>query len=128
MVIDKRLLLRRAKVTLEALDSLSDVDKENLLRVVADLIYQEIKDGLDEKERGPFFELVEELYEERYPPQCYFCNHKVDPNADEFNRDDWGLCIFCQLKLANILTALGIDVKKLFPGMGERKIQKTRLK
>jgi len=33
------------------------------------------------------------------------------------------ICLTCQLKVANLLKAFGIDRRSLFPGIGERKLQ-----
>ncbi|RJP95142.1 MAG: hypothetical protein C4518_01535 [Desulfobacteraceae bacterium] len=71
------------------------------------------------------FNKIADLYEEA-AGGCYFCSSNVDPNEDEFGPET-SLCLMCKLKLANYTEALGITASKVFLGMKQRKIQKTRI-
>lgn len=58
--------------------------------------------------------------------ECYFCNKDIDPNETEFTKDTH-LCLFCLLKAANVLTACGVDPRKLSEIIHKREVQKTKL-
>lgn len=114
--------IRKAK---ERLNSMPKEDAEGILKMIAEMLLHEVEEGLNAEDatpgERPFFELVNQLYER----ECYFCDERVDPNASEFNLDVH-LCMTCMCKLANALDAFGVDYSRLFPGLGPRKIQKTK--
>ena len=101
-------------------------DVDGVIKMVVQMLLQEIEDGLDNEfeEERPFFEKVNELYMS-YSQGCYFCDKEISGDETEFNLDVH-LCLSCMSKVANILIAFGIDHQLLFPGMN-KKIQKTRL-
>ena len=117
---------RRAR---ELLDSLPREDVEAIILLVAGMFLDEIEDGLNDDEfnpeERPFFEAVNDLYRDA-ETGCYFCDYRIDGNEAEFNLDVH-LCLLCMMKIANVLAAFGVDHTRLFPGMGPRNIQKTRL-
>lgn len=75
------------------------------------------------------FEKIDVMYAQLHASVsngCYFCDHAIDGNASEFNQATY-LCIECQIKLANVITALGQDPSRLLKSIpGPRKVQKTR--
>ena len=74
----------------------------------------------------PIFNEIDNMYRDA-AAGCYFCDNSIDPNADEFNQDT-KMCLICQLKAGNLLTACGFDPCNLFPILVmPRNIQKTRI-
>jgi hypothetical protein len=127
-----RLHPRYIREASKLLDTMPEKDIMNIAKLFWSIFLTEVRDGLERKELGPFFEMVDKLYEEAgygpgYAPNCYFCDHVIDGNAEEFNLDSH-LCLSCTVKVANVLTAFGIDHRILFSGMAERAIQRTRIK
>ena len=111
----------------EILSKLSDEDGTAVIAVVTHIIIEDVKAGLaGDSEDRPVFELIDQEFR-RAVGHCYFCNKEIDANETEFNLDTH-LCLFCQLKVANILTAVGVDPRGLFPDIGERFMQKTKLR
>ena len=75
----------------------------------------------------PLYDIVAEIYRDA-AGKCYFCDHEIDPNEIEINAKTH-ICPMCSLKLANFVTALGIDPSKLMRGIfGPRTVQETRIK
>jgi hypothetical protein len=113
-----------------ALDHLQGIDEKKaykVIRYLAELLLTEIQDGLNGDSEGPFFKMVDKMYREAKEIKgCYFCDPEIDPNATEFNKDT-RLCMFCRLKVANILQAFNIHPSVLFPEIGDRKVQKARV-
>lgn len=64
------------------------------------------------------------MYGEAQPRGCYFCDRGIDGNAIPFNYPETTrICLTCQLKVANLFKAFGIEHRSLFPGIAERKLQ-----
>lgn len=110
------------------LDGLNEEDATAVIALITSAIIQDVKAGLagtlDEKE-NTVFKAIDQEYKNK-AGQCYFCNKEIDPNETAFNLDTH-LCWFCILKVANILVAVGADPRKLFPKIGKREVQKTKL-
>ena len=118
---------KHAKEAEETLLSMSQHDRENLAMYFAKQFLNEIQQCLDGEigyDKAPFAEQVDKMYEEfMTPPEgCYFCDRDVDGNETMFEKNT-PMCLTCQLKVANLMKAFGIDPKSLFPFMGERKKQ-----
>lgn len=111
--------------SLKILDNLPDEAVIPLIGLIAYLFLEDMRIGLSGGEQHPFFKKVDELYKQIHG-ECYFCNRDIDPNETEFTQDTH-LCLFCLLKVANILTAAGVDPKKLSEKIGKREVQKARL-
>lgn len=113
----------------EILAELPKHEVELIVTYFADQFVEEIKQGLEgeiEYKDAPFFEVVDRLYEEVEVKGCYFCDRSIDGNAEPFDYPNTTkICLSCMDKVANFLVAFGIDHTSLFPGMGERKIQKV---
>ena len=120
VLLDPRYIREARKL----LKSLPDEDLDNVLRFIGKLLLEEIQRGLEGEETGPFYEAVQDMFDEAHP--CYFCNRGIDGNAEEFN-GDVHLCLNCTSKIANVLVACGVDHRVLFPGMCDRTIQVTRV-
>jgi hypothetical protein len=114
------------------------VYRQYLTKSQVDKLIQEIKYGLmlDDlpSDYHPdselmVFQQVNKLYEQLYREAgegCYFCDPTIDANKTEINIDTY-LCITCQIKLANFMTACNIDPSKILPLIDKpRKIQRTR--
>ena len=106
---------------------LLDVEQRGtLLTWLMNIVQLDIKDSLSGKiPPGAFFTAVEEAYSDELG-KCYLCSRIVDGNEEEFN-DQRYLCLFCSVKVANILIACGVDHKKYFPAMEDRPVQKWRV-
>lgn len=106
---------------------------EEARREIESKLLEEVKYGLGIEDFPdgiefdlPLFEKVWSLFSEA-SCGCYFCDDRIDPNGAEFGVDTY-VCITCQLKLANFMTACGLDPSSLFPiAYKPRVIQKTRL-
>lgn len=78
-------------------------------------------------EESPLFDITEKVYQ-KAAAGCYFCDHSIDPNEMEINAGTH-LCMMCELKLANFVTAMGVDPLSFMPGvLAPRTVQKTRIK
>ena len=108
-------------------DLVNDLPIQDGLDIISYITVNTLFAALEEikAKEGPFFEKVDEIYKELKQP-CYFCNEDIDPNEVEFTKDT-RLCLFCLLKVGNILTAFGFDPKKLPGIVSTRKVQKTRI-
>jgi len=113
----------------EVLAKLPKHEVEFIVKYLTDQFIEEIKQGLEgeiEYKDAPFFEVVDRLYEDVEVKGCYFCDRSIDGNAEPFDYpNNTRLCLTCMEKAANLLVAFGIDHGSLFPGMGDRKIQKV---
>jgi len=110
-----------------ALGRLTENDATAIIALATSIIIQEVKAGLAGalEDESPIFDIINQEIKNA-AGECYFCNKDIDPNETEFNRNTH-LCLFCMLKVANILTAVGVDPKKLFEKIGKREVQKTKL-
>jgi|GEM_PF-4281494 len=103
------------------------------------MLIQEIRYGLMLDDLPPayhpdselmVFEQVNKQYEQLYREAgegCYFCDPHIDANKREFNLRTY-LCITCQLKLANFMTACDLEPSTVLPLINRpRKVQKTKL-
>ena len=113
---------------------LSQEQKEMVIQEVRyGLLLDDLPDEYDGDVKLPVFDAINQEYETLHreaSAHCYFCSDGVDPNKYEINSDTY-MCFECQLKLANFMTAVGIDpgsVLKLLEGRGPRKVQRTRFK
>jgi hypothetical protein len=80
----------------------------------------------DEFEKTPWFDMIDKNYQEA-AGGCYFCDKTIDARAVEVNANT-KLCWMCQAKMANWITALGLDPGKvLASATGPTKVQKTRI-
>ena len=101
----------------------SEIENRLLEEVKYGLGVEEFPDGIEVE--LPFFEKVWGLFSEA-SCGCYFCDDRIDPNSTEFGVDTF-VCITCQLKLANFMTACGLDPSSLLPfACKPRVIQKTK--
>ena len=108
------------------LKNLSKEDGSAVISVIFAHVIEDVQRGIaGSKENNPAFDVINKIIQTA-AGQCYFCNKKIDPNETEFNRDTH-LCLFCMLKVANILEACGVDPQKLFPKIGKREVQKTKI-
>ena len=86
-----------------------------------------VDDDEDLFEEAPLFDLVQNIYD-LASRGCYFCDHSIDPNETEIKPNTY-VCMQCELKLANFVTAMGIDPMSFMPGvLAPRTVQKTRIK
>ena len=111
---------------LEVLSQIQDDDSMAIVSLLIQSVMDEVEAGVTGQEIGPLFEMIDGIYRKAKDSKCYFCNEDVDPNETEFTKKTH-LCLFCLLKVANILTAAGLDPKKISGIAGNRRIQKTRL-
>ena len=111
------------------LGNLPEDQAGDLVKYLAGLFIEEVEQGLEgeiEYNDAPFFEAIDRMYEEAQPKGCYFCDRSIDGNEVPFDCPDKSrLCLTCMEKVANLLVAFRIDHKSLFPGMGDRNIQKV---
>ena len=108
------------------LKNLDDDDGSAVISVILAHVMEDIRLGFsDPKGNNPAFDIVNKIIQTA-AGQCYFCSKGIDPNETEFNRDTH-LCLFCMLKVANILKACGVKPQKLFPKIGKREVQKTKI-
>jgi|PlaIllAssembly_1097288.scaffolds.fasta_scaffold138710_2 hypothetical protein len=123
--MEKKLRLDKetSKKILTALDT---GEHDKLLTLLIDTWLQSVREGV-EGEPNPIYDAVKKIMSLNKVEGCYFCDDSIDPNEWEFNLDT-KMCMFCQLKVANILAALGIDHTKLFPLAGPRTVQKTQIR
>lgn len=120
----------------EAFNSVDESISDAIVIFAVRCILAEVEAGLmlgefaDEKYidlETPLFDEIDALYQES-AEGCYFCDENVDPNDEEFNQFTQ-LCLTCQLKVANIVTACGKDPTQMSLICAEpRTIQKTRIK
>ncbi len=90
------------------------------------LMLEEMPEQMDHDTELTVFEKIAALFDEARRG-CYFCDGNIDPNSTEFNYKT-ALCLACQFKLANFMTALGFDPVGLFPLVQTpRTVQRTRI-
>jgi len=108
---------------------LTEDQAKQIAKLIADKFMEEIEQGLEgniDYSDAPFFEAVDKMYEESQPKGCYFCDRSIDGNETPFDYpNETRLCLTCMLKVANLMKAFGIDPQSLFPGLGDRNIQKV---
>jgi len=109
---------------------LSEEQENSLLQEIRyGMLIDVLPEKFDPDVKLPVFDKIDDLYAQEYRGArsgCYFCDENIDGNAIEFNTKTY-LCITCQVKLANFITALNIDPGKILSLIpGPRKIQKTR--
>ena len=109
----------------DILFKLTDKEAKVITAYIVNLVLADVKRGLEGEEPSPLFQAIDEEYR-KASKGCYFHDNDIDGNETEFNLDSH-LCLFCMVKLANILQAFGISPGCLFPHMSERGVQKTRL-
>lgn|GEM_PF-2053749 len=114
------------------LAELNNEDSQDVLHYITNKFVHDVRKGLEGEigyKDSPFFEVVDKIYEEYKVRGCYFCDHDIDGNAVPFDYPKTTkICLSCQLKIANLLVAFGINPKGIFPGIGERKLQKMHYK
>ena len=116
---------------IEAINSLDPKIANRIMTFLLTYVMTEVRVGLGlvDTEEDPgelkIFDKIQDIYDEA-AGDCYFCSDLVDPNEDEYNSQS-RICPMCTLKLANFVTALGIDPQGVFKGMTPRKIQKARI-
>lgn len=108
------------------IEKLGTEASDQLLTLMIHSWLQSVKEGV-EGQPNPIYDAVKKIMNINKVEGCYFCDDSIDPNEREFNLDE-KMCMFCQLKVANILVALGIDHTKLFPLAGPRAVQKTQIR
>jgi len=115
-------------IAVNAMAKLTKEERDAIAKYATDLFVREVHRGLEGEvgyDEAPFFEVIDRMYRNAQPKGCYFCDADIDGNEVPFDYpDSTRLCLECQLKVANLLVAFGIDPQCLFPGMGERKRQK----
>ena len=116
---------------IKLVNSLPEETVEELMEFALKCVYGQVRLGLglidiEEDIETPVFDAIDDMYEEA-AGGCYFCSRMVDPNADEYG-DGSRLCPTCQMKVANIVEALGIPAGKVFKGIPPRTVQKSRFK
>lgn len=121
----KMITPRMAKRLLKYMDGVDQDLADTMMMISLEAVLDAVKEGM-KGEVNPVYAKIREIMFENKIESCYFCNDHIDPNEQEFNLDK-SLCLFCQLKLANILVALDVNPKRLLPLVGERKIQQTRI-
>jgi hypothetical protein len=111
----------------EVLAGLTSYQVRDVAMYFTNQFIEEVEKGLKgelDYEDAPFFEVIDRMYAEAQPTGCYFCDRSIDANETPFDYPEkTRICLSCQLKVANLLKAFGIDHRGLFPGMGARKIQ-----
>ena len=117
---------------IEAINSLNPETANRVMTFLLTYVMTEVRVGLGlvDTEEDPgelkIFDKIQDIYDEARITDCYFCSDAVDPNADEYGPNT-RVCPMCALKLANFVTALGIDPQGVFKGMAPRKVQKARI-
>lgn len=89
------------------LQNLPEQKAKDLLTFVAGMLLDEIKEGVAGEDEGPFFKMVDAIYEESKAgvPGCYLCDQSIDPNETAFTENS-KLCMTCRLKLGKIMKAM----------------------
>ncbi len=82
-----------------------------------------IYDADEPEEEFPVYDMVENLWSE-YSGGCYFCDPKKEPN-EPFTKSS-RLCMKCARKLGRFLDAIGVDKKKVMPGLPDEPPAKVK--
>jgi hypothetical protein len=85
-----------------------------------------ISDDLSEsfKKKPMFYPAIESAHQEA-SGGCYFCDKTIDPNETSITHDT-PMCLFCRLKLANFMKAIGDNPDRVFH-CGERDVQEEKI-
>ena len=94
---------------IKLLKSMPEEDVKNIIGLVVNELFHEIKKGLDGEEETEFFEVIDKLFFESRRTGCFLCDPFIDINDVKFK--DIGLCFPCSNKLSKIFKELGLEEK-----------------
>uniref|UniRef100_A0A6M3L3U2 Uncharacterized protein n=1 Tax=viral metagenome TaxID=1070528 RepID=A0A6M3L3U2_9ZZZZ len=91
----KPAFIERSRV---ALIDMPEEKAKDIIRYLALMFLEEIRVGIEGEEESPFFNLVDEIYDEVTPHGCFFCDTSIDVNAVDFD-ENTVVCMECRCKL-----------------------------
>ena len=86
-------------------------DIKNLLSLVVNELFHEIKKGLAGEEESEFFEVVNRMFFESRITGCFLCDPTIDVNDKDVKFTEIGLCIPCSHKASKMFKELGLDME-----------------
>jgi len=91
------------------LKGMPEEDVKNILGLIINELFHEIKKGLADEEESEFFEVVDEMFFESRRTGCFLCDPFIDVNDKDVKFKDTGLCIPCSHKVSKMFKELGFD-------------------